>query len=457
MGKNPEDGSPAPETKLTAKHAELVDLVLDDDGSVAFLVSGENDPEVKPSIDEEGTTWVPPEREHIPFSLVDADKVIDAFKNDTDEKLFDDLVSYHHGISDLPDAWYRILAAWDMHTWILEKFNYSPIMCFCAVAERGKTRTTRGMVYVAYRAITTESLRESYLIRVTDSYDATICFDVMDMSKKAHQQGSEDVILLRFDRGARVPRVNRPEAGRYEDIDYYDIFGPTIIATNEYLDHILDTRAITCTMQDSTRDFPDDVTEKTALPLKARLTAFRARHMTTQLQMADKPSSGRLGDILRPFRQIIKLVKPAWEDEFMSWVEDVKNERTAAKQDTSEGQLLKAVQANLGNRLPDDRMFVSDVTVTVNSIRYHNKQLQPAFISGKLRGLGFRRGTKTSKGNTIECSDDVFYQIADKYGIKIEAHDKGSDQDEDVPEPIHATDHDANGFTIDAMTEDYPA
>lgn len=151
------------------------------------------------------------------------------------------------------------------------------------------------------------------------------------------------------------------------------------------------------------------------------------------------------------------MIKPAWEDEFMSWVEDVKNERTAAKQDTSEGQLLKAVQANLGNRLPDDRMFVSDVTVTVNSIRYHNKQLQPAFISGKLRGLGFRRGTKTSKGNTIECSDDVFYQIADKYGIKIEAHDKGSDQDEDVPEPIHATDHDANGFTIDAMSEDYSA
>ena len=51
----------------------------------------------------------------------------------------------------------------------------------------------------------------------------------------------------------------------------------------------------------------------------------------------------------------------------------------------------------------------------------------------------------------------MFYHIADKYGIKNDENDKGSDQDEDVPEPIQATDHDANGFTIDAMTEDYPA
>ena len=174
--------------------------------------------------------------------------------------------------------------------------------------------------------------------------------------------------------------------------------------------------------------------------------------------MADKPSSGRLGDILRPFRQIIKLVKPTWEDDFMSWVDDVKNERTAAKQDTFEGQLLKAVQANLGKKLSDDRMFVSDVTATVNSTRNLNKQLQPAFISGKLHGLGFRRGTKNNKGSTIECPDDVFYQIADKYGIKIEPNENGSDQAEEIPNPIQATDHGANKFTIEPITEEvFPA
>jgi hypothetical protein len=415
----------------TAQHPDLIDLVLDDNGDVAFLMAGENGPQVQSSIEEDDCTFLPPELGSIPFPLVNADKVQDAYVNDTDSQLFDSLVHYHSEISDLLDEWYRILAAWDMHTWIIENFYYSPIMCFYAVPERGKSRTTKGMVNVAYRAITTENLRESYLIRITQDYGATVCFDVTDFSKKTRHEGSDDVFLLRFERGAKVARVNRPEAGKHRDIDYYEIFAPTIICTNEQLDHILDTRAITCVMQDSARPFQNDVRAKDALPNRERLTAFRARHMGTELPKVEKPSSGRLGDILRPFRQVIKLVKPSWENEFMNWVEDIKEDRLSVKQDSFEGQLLKAVHANFGKRLPDDRMFVSDVTAIINRSRSQHRPLTPALVSNKLRSLGFKRGTKHNKGNTIECSDVVFYQIADSYGIKIEPS-----QDENRPDPL---------------------
>jgi hypothetical protein len=110
------------------------------------------------------------------------------------------------------------------------------------------------------------------------------------------------------------------------------------------------------------------------------------------------------------------------EEEIPDFFNDGEAIEAAVKLNTFKSQLLKAVQSNLGNRLPDDRMFVSSVTATVNSTRNHNKQLHPALISSRLRGLGFRRGTKTSKGNTIDCPDDVFYHIANKNGIKIETH-----------------------------------
>ena len=421
-------GSPAKKCEnLTAQLPGLIDLVLDDDDEVSFLMSEGDGPEAQREISHEGVEYTPPGRSDIPYSLVSASDVIDQCKTDTDAALLDDLIEYHRNISDLDERWYRILAIWDMHTWMLEKVNYSPIMVFHAVAERGKTRTIRGMTLVSYRGIVTESLRESYLIRHTNAFGGVICFDVMSLWKKAEKSQSEDVIIQRFERGSLVPRVNRPEAGPFRDTDYYSIFGATIIATNESLHKILDTRAITYTMGDSERIFPDDVTDEEAIPLKARLTAFKARHMETDLPEVDKPARGRLGDILRPFRQIVRLVCPKWEDEFMAWVEDVDQERRSIKSDSIEGQFLQVVAGSLDERLPDGRLPISIVTKGVNEQRDIDKKLSSSYVSRKLHTMGFKKGSRTMHGGTFECPDRDFNRIAADYGIKGVVN-------EDIPE-----------------------
>jgi len=110
--------------------------------------------------------------------------------------------------------------------------NYTPIICLFAVPERGKSRLGKALIHVAYRGIHVESLRDAYLVRIANNFGATVFFDVKEIWHKAERYNSEDILLHRFEKGAKVARVLYPEKGAFKDIVYFRIFGPTIIATN---------------------------------------------------------------------------------------------------------------------------------------------------------------------------------------------------------------------------------
>ncbi len=151
-----------PEISYTASFDGLVDIV-NLDGSSAFLVREASGLAICPRYDFNGEAILPPPA--TPWLLADAREVEKIFHSVTDEKiadaaLYDDLKEYHKSISELPsEVHYDLLAAWDLHTYVLESVQFSPVMCFYAEAERGKTRTGKGMIYAAYRGIYTSSLR----------------------------------------------------------------------------------------------------------------------------------------------------------------------------------------------------------------------------------------------------------------------------------------------------------
>jgi hypothetical protein len=156
-------------------------------------------------------------------------------------------------------------------------------------------------------------------VRVAQDLGATLFFDVKDIWRKAEKQGTEDLLLGRFEKGQKVPRVLYPEKGPHRDIRYYSIFGPTAIASNAGFHYTLETRAVIINMPLSAKRFERNVTPEAALPLKERLVAFRARHLGEKLTETKKPASGRLGDILQPLLQMVMLVKPGGEGRFLGW------------------------------------------------------------------------------------------------------------------------------------------
>jgi len=415
-------GQAAPDDEVyTARFDGLVDLV-EHEGEPAFLMVADPELQVAKTVERDGQILAPPPREQIPWLLPRAEEVLAYCEADNDGQLWDDLVTYHRGASELPtEAHYEFIATWVMHTYLLEGVQYSPYLCLYAVPERGKTRTGKAITYVAYRGIHVESLRDAYIVRFAANYGGTLFLDVMGLWRKAEREGTADILLGRFERGFTVPRVLYPDRGPHRDTVYFEAFGPTLIGTNEAVHHILDTRAVTFTMPPARRAFDTDVIPEAALPLRERLVAFRARHLGQPLPEVDKPAPGRLGDILKPLRQVVRLVRPEREDAFLDFAAGLHRERLQEKAETLESDLLRALDS-LRDQVEGGLLPVKLVTETINEGRYERDLIFPQRVGKKMRSLGFQKGRRTADGATIKWDDEKLVRAMEAYGLRDSTH-----------------------------------
>ena len=409
----------------SAYFSGLIDIV-EDKGSPVFLVKSENHLSLVNNIKNDENITLPPTKEQIPWLLPSGEHIISLYEKEKifpqkeiDAVLYDDLIRYHRNISELPDEkYYDLLASWDLHTYLLENTQYTPIICLFAVPERGKSRTGKGAIYVAYRGVHVESLLDAYLVRVAHDLHASLFFDVRDIWKKAEANGSEDILLHRFEKGAKVPRVLYPDRGPHQDIVYYSIFGPTIIGTNEGVDRILETRAIQINMPDTSRQFQNDVLPEHAIPLKERLLSFRARHLGMVLPDILKPAGGRLGDILRPLVQVIKLVRPEREKPFMDLIKELEMGRLIEKADSLEAQILITV-LGLKHEVEKGILPVKLITDTFNTGKPEKYQYSYQRIGRRLTAMGFKKGKSCDGSAAVIWESNLIELVKNKYGIGI--------------------------------------
>ena len=402
-----QSSNPDTEPVYTALFDGLIDLV-EHDGNLAFLIKDGDKLSILPQVERDGILYIPPPSEQIPWLLPRGEEVLKLYElqevlpqKERDGTLYDDLLAYHKEISELPgEEYYDLIVAWDLHTYILEVIQYSPIICLFAVPERGKSRTGKGMIHVAYRGIHVESLRDAYLVRVAHDLRASLFFDVKDIWQKVEKNRTEDILLHRFEKGAKVPRVLFPDRGPHRDIVYYSIFGPTIISTNEEVHRILETRAIYINMPETSKRFENDVTPELSLPLKERLIAFRARHLGETLADIPKPASGRLGDILKPLQQIIRMVKPEREPSLLRLIRQIESEKLIEKADSLESQILMTL-IGLKRQVERGILPVKAITDAFNEGKSEKSQLTYQRIGRRLSAMGFKKARASDGASAI--------------------------------------------------------
>jgi len=407
------------EPKYTANFPGLVDIVATDEGP-AFLVLTPDGPTVVLTWGVEGQTVQPPPADKLPWALPRAAEVLRHIKEaEPPERLFADLINHFAGVSELPTPAYHVLqAAWVFHTYLPEVSHYSPEICLYAVPERGKSRTGKAMIYIARRGVHVESLRDAYLVRLANDCQAALFFDCMNLWQKAEKAGCEDIILGRFERGIKVPRVLYPERGPHRDTVFYDIFGPTLIATNVAVHYILDTRAIQINMPQAQRAcYEAEVTPAGGLPFKERLTAWRARFLGKPVPDCRKPAPGRLGDILKPLLQMVLFVAPAYEGEFRALINDIQKSRLTDKATSLEAQIALTV-ADLEAKMVRGILPVKLITDTFNEGRPDREQITYQRMGRKLRGLGFEPAQTYDSAAAIVWDPEKVGKILSAYGLR---------------------------------------
>jgi hypothetical protein len=335
-----------------------------------------------------------PERKHFQFTIPRAAEVMRHF-NEDDESLYDDLLAYLKRFSALDDKQWAIVAHYVFLTYLHDHpgIDYCAYILFYAVPERGKSRTGKSVTYVAFRGIHLIELREATIFRYSQNLHGTLFLDLLDVSKKAERGGCDDILLLRAEKGAKCCRVQYPDQGAFNDTVYYDIYGPTIIASNEQLHKILETRCLPIIMPNRPGNYENPRPEL-ALELKERLTAWRARHLTTTFHDLEpiEGISGRLWDITKPMffvNSLLPIDHQTLEDSILS----IAGEKDESRKDSLEGRLvaiIKEITDEGGlDRFVEWSIKTGDIRARYNQGRPEDRHVSPQWIGKRLKSMSF--------------------------------------------------------------------
>lgn len=217
-----------------------------------------------------------------------------------------------------------------------------------------------------------------------------------------------------------------PERGPHRDTVFYDIFGPTIIATNVPVSHILDTRAVQINMpQARNGKYEMEVTPEAALPFKERLTAWRARTLGKPVPDCQKPAPGRLGDILKPLLQVVLLVHPDEEAAFRRLIGEIQRTRKIDRATSLEAQILLTIK-KLEPEVYRGVLAVKAITDAFNEERPEREQLTCHRMARKLRSLGFEPAQTETSAAAIIWDSEKIARLFSAYGLVATSESSGT-------------------------------
>jgi len=408
---------------LCACFPGLVDIVKDEKGRAVYLFHGGNGAGLylTDTYEDERDRFVPPPAEKLPFPLVPGPEVLKTYEtgDKNPEELFEDVLQYLRRFSFLPEKDFLLLAAYSFLTYLQDhrEISYLPMIFFYGVPERGKSRTGKALTWISYRGSHRVDLREANLFRDAENLRATLFLDMMDLWKKAERNETTDILLLRYERGARVARVLFPEKGPFNDTRYFNVFGPSIMASNEPVHRILGSRCIPFTMPNNPGRFEDDSPEK-GIPLRIRLTAWRASLMDITLPDVEPVPAitGRLWDISRPLLRVARAVCPNRYDEIVGALIEKARERTEEKRETLEGLIVRALVELSSNPPEAWEVRLDDILKKVNEVLPDQYRKNPQWLGRRLKALSIP-GRIIGGRSRVPLNRTTLVTLAEQYGV----------------------------------------
>jgi hypothetical protein len=387
---------PEKETRCSARFPGLLDLIYED-GRVRFLITTNDGIQVVDRWQaEDGSVLIPPPPEAIPYEIIPADLTI-AYLQDNDGDLYHSILALLRKVSKLPsDEHYHLCTIYTFFTYKSDAAPYFPYLWFLGLPERGKSRIAKALTKLGWRGLYTETLNDAYIFRFADLFGGILGLDVYELVKKAQKRGSHDLLLGRFEQGVKVARVIAPDKGPFRDTLYFEVSGPTILATNEEIaaEDPLRSRCIKIAMPEARGIYPN-ISDDDLKVLRARLLAWRARHLEVPLPDVEKPVAGRLGDLMQPLFAIAELLPREAKESLRTLTQDLEEERRDSEAETLAGRIVEAFHT-LQEEVAEGRLAVDRIREKVNEGVEEKWHISPQRIGRELSALGIDR--KKSQG-----------------------------------------------------------
>jgi hypothetical protein len=409
-----------PKERMIALFPGLIDLVFFK-GVPHFLFLDEKTaaPDCSAQIERNGEILIPPGERDIPFPLVPMELFEKQLGTPLSE-VYGEILTRLRKSSQLPtDLHYHLLDAFVFFTHLPESVEIYPFIHFFGPPERGKSRVVKTLRDLCFRSFMTETLNEAYLFRFAEHFRGTLLLDLYEISERAMKKGCTDLLLNRYERGARVARVTAPDRGPFRDTQYFDCWGPTILATNKAIpskDPLL-SRCLQIVMPEARGIYPR-YDAKGIMEIRAALLGFRASNMARTLSAVVPPCPGRLGDLLHPLLSVSKLLPPDAEESILSLVSEILEEKQQSEAETLEGRICQALY-DLHGEVREGMLQTEKLRSTLNEGVKEEFQISSIRLGMTLRAIGIKtKPFGIDRLSHIVWNQPMFQRLFERYGIE---------------------------------------
>lgn len=402
------------DVELRAVFPGLVDLATDRNGQIVYLMKTGRRLSWEYEKNVGGINYRPPSQQSLPFEIPRADEIIRHYEGG-DEDLYKNLNEYLEKFSYLEDSQRLVITLYVFLTYLQDHadIHYIPYLLFYAVPERGKSKTGKAIISVSYRGLHLPNIREPSLFRFSNDLNATLFLDAMDLWRSID---CKDLLLQRFEKGAKVPRVLHPEKGAFADTSYFNAFGPTILATNQDIHNILETRCIPIVIPNKPGSYRDSAGED-SLIFRERLLAWRASMMNRSLPDVEQPKGiqGRLWDVSKPLFQICKLVCDDQYERLEKFLVSIARQKSEEKRNSDEGVIIGIIRDLSPESVPKWSLQTSSVLERMNQLLPPDRQVTSQWLGRRLKAMGV--STSRASGNSRIFLDSKSFRIlCQQYG-----------------------------------------
>lgn len=421
MAKRAPDFKPATKCKSSDKPKEITKTLIPglihlvkEDGEVKYLLKDREKLRIQESFVFDGTICKP--KQDLPIKIPHSEIINESMDIDCKE-LLNDVTSFIKSYLELPDeSGYLILALWVFHTYLIEKFNTTPILYFYGVKETGKTRAGEVLAQLAFRCERLTSLTEATLFRSADYFKNSLVIDEIKLWGPEGNQEVARLIKSRYKGGLKVPRVNLNKKGE-DQIEYFDVFGPLVICTTESIPDIIESRCITFLMQKNANSEVESlIDEEWASKLRSKLTIFRANRLDKDLAETQQIARRRLNEIMMPLYQTLILIDPERKEEFKMIVEEMEKAREEEEGLSLEAEIVEGI-INHQKENQEERFLTTEITERLNRDRTDKEKLSNRLVSMRIKRLGFEKTRLENGKRGFKIKPELLERLALHFGI----------------------------------------
>ena len=305
--------------------------------------------------------------------------------------LLNDIIKFIKKYLELPkESGYLILGLWVFYSYLIEKFDTTPILYFYGVYETGKSRAGEVLKELGFRCEMITSPTEAVLFRGADYFKGTL---IVDQVKIWGAEGNKDIATLikaRYKRGLVVPRINLNKSGE-DQIEYFDTFGPMVICTDETMPQDIESRCITFQMRKNNNPGVErSIDKELAKGIRNKLIVFRANFADKELKGLEPVSRRRLNEILYPLYQILMEVAPERRDEFKLVIKEIEQKKEGEEGFSIEADIVNEI-VKYYNETGEESLLTSELVNRLNEDKRDKDQFSDRLISLRIKRLGFEK------------------------------------------------------------------